>query len=341
MLHPTETGVPQGGVISPLLLNVALHGMEQALGTFYTPTGVLRGTYALVRYADDLAVFSPTPEAAVEAQHSLSAWLGTRGLRLSDEKTHIRHLRDGFNFLGFTIRHDPTPQSSRSGYKLLIKPSQASIQQMKGKLKGLWRTHVGSPTVALINAMNPVIRGWSSYFRTGVSKEVFTELDRFMYERGQRYMKRRHPRKSGWWRTQKYWGQTLGRQDRWVFQDKARHGTLRKFAWTKIVRHRLVPTTYAPDDPTLQDYWRQRRSRAQATAGRAGQLARRQQGLCPVCHQALDNHAELHVHHVVPKKHGGTDDLANLRLVHHNCHRQIHSTSAPLGGRRWREPCTG
>ena len=72
-------------------------------------------------------------------------------------------------------------------------------------------------------------------------------------------MKRRHPRKSGWWRTQKYWGQLCGRQDRWVFQDKERHGTLRKFAWTKIVRHRLVPTTYSPDDPTLQDYWRQRR----------------------------------------------------------------------------------
>jgi RNA-directed DNA polymerase len=128
-------------------------------------------------------------------------------------RSTIRHLREGFNFLGCTIRHDPTPQSSRSGYKLLIKPSQASIQQMKGKLKGLWRTHVGSPIMALINAMNPVIRGWSHYFRTAVSKEVFTELDRFMYERAERYMKRRHPRTSGWWRTQQYWGQTLGRQD--------------------------------------------------------------------------------------------------------------------------------
>jgi RNA-directed DNA polymerase len=341
MRHPTEAGVPQGGVISPLVLNVALHGMEQALGTSYTPKGVLRGTYALVRYADDRAVFSPTQEAAVEAQHLLSAWLGTRGWRLSDEKTHLRHLREGFNVLGCTIRHDPTPQSSRRGDKLLIKPSQASIQQMKWKLKGLWRTHVGSPTVALINAMNPVIRGWSHYFRTGVSKEVFTELDRFMYERAQRDMKRRHPRTSGWWRTQKSWGQTVGRPDRWVFQDKQRHGTLRKCAWTKIIRHRLVPTTYAPDDPTLQDYWVQRRSRARTTAGRAGQLAQRQQGLCPVGHQALENDEDLHVHHVVPKQHGGTDDLANLRLVHHNCHRQLHSTSAPLGVRRWLEPCTG
>ena len=84
-----------------------------------------------------------------------------------------------------------------------------------------------------------------------------------MYARAQRYMQRRHPRKSGWWRTQKYWGRVSGRQDRWVFQDKERHGTLRKFAWTKIIRHRLVPTTYSPDDATLQDYWSQRRNPAQ------------------------------------------------------------------------------
>jgi RNA-directed DNA polymerase len=170
---------------------------------------------------------------------------------LSDEKTHIRHLRDGFNFLAFNIRHYPAPNSSRSGYKLLIKPSPDAINEVKRKLKAIWRKHVGSPTVALIKEMNPVIRGWSNYFRVGVSKAAFTDLDDFMYQRAQRYMKRRHPRKSGRWRTEKYWGRTLGRQARWVFQDKERNGTLRKFAWTKIARHRLVPKTYSPDDPTL------------------------------------------------------------------------------------------
>ena len=114
---------------------------------------------------------------------------------------------------------------------------------------------MGSPTVALINEMNPLIRGWSNYFRIGVAKEVFAKLDNFMYYRAKRYMKRRHPMKSGWWRTNKYWGRPPGHQDRWVFMDKARNATLRKFAWTKIVRHRLVPQNYSPDDPTLQDYW--------------------------------------------------------------------------------------
>jgi len=112
---------------------------------------VRRGIYAFVRYAADLVVFSPTHEKAVEAQHLLSTWLGTRGVRLSDEKTHICHLRAGFNCLGFNIRPSPTPTSSRSGYKLLIKPSHDSIAQSKRKLKGLWRQHVGSPAVALIN----------------------------------------------------------------------------------------------------------------------------------------------------------------------------------------------
>jgi len=340
MLHPTDTGVPQGGVISPLLLNVALHGLEQALGTSYTSKGLLRGTYAVVRYADDLAVFCPTQEKAIEAQQRLARWLEARGLRLSDEKTQIRHLRDGCNFLGFNIRHYPTPNSSRSGQKLLIKPSTDSIKQLKRKLKGLWHKHVGTTTVALINEMNPVIRGWSNYFRVSVAKETFSELDRFMYVRAQRYMKRRHPRKSGWWRTQKYWGTSLGRQDRWVFQDKGRHATLRKFAWTKIVRHRLVRTTYSPDDPALQDYWRQRRAKPHGTTSRQRQLAQRQPGLCPVCHQPLDNGEALHVHHVVPKQHGGTEDLTHLRLVHHMCHRQIHSSKAPLGVRRLLEPCT-
>jgi RNA-directed DNA polymerase len=341
MLYPTDTGVPQGGVISPLLLNIALHGMEQALGISYSPKGVLRGTYALVRYADDLAVLCPTKQAAIEAQHLLATWLGTRGLRLSEAKTHIRHLTEGFDFLGFNIRHYPTPHSSRSGYKLLIKPSQASIQQIRRKFKALWRQHVGSPTVALINALNPLIRGWSQYFCIGVASEVFTDLDNFMYERAQRYMKRRHPTKSGWWRTEKYWGRTSGaRQARWAFQDKERHATLRKVAWTRIVRHRLVPKTYSPDDPTLQTYWRQRRTRLHAVAESHEPLARRQQGLCPVCHQTLENGEALHIHHVVPKQQGGTDVLGNLRLVHHPCHRQIHSSSAPLGVRRLLEPCT-
>jgi RNA-directed DNA polymerase len=142
---------------------------------------------------------------------------------------------------------------------------------------------------------------------------VFAELDSFMYERAQRYMKRRHPRKSGWWRTQKYWGRTIGRQDRWILQDKDRHATLREFAWTPIVRHRLVPTTYAPDDPPLHHYWRQRRARPPALTYRQRHLAQRQHGRCPVCHQHLDNGEVLHhapCRAKAPGWHGGPRESA-------------------------------
>jgi RNA-directed DNA polymerase len=338
MLHPTETGVPPGGGVSPLLLNVALHGREHTLGISYTPRGVLRGTSALGRYADDLAVLCPTRAKAIDARERLSAWLGERGLRLADEKTQMRHWRDGFNFLAFNLRHYPAPHSSRSGDKLLIQPSPDASNEVTRKLKGIGRRHVGAPTVAVINEIHPRIRGWCTYVRLGVSTAVLNDVERFRYTRAQRSRKRRHPRQSGWWRTAKSWGRTLGRQARWVFQDTQRHGTRRKLAWTKIVRHPLVPTTSSPDDPTLQDYWRQRRAKPQVTACRWRPLVQRQQGLGPICHQHLENGEGLHIHHVVPKNRGGTDDRANLWLVHPTCHRQIHSRSAPLGVRRWLEP---
>jgi RNA-directed DNA polymerase len=197
----------------------------------------------------------------MEAKTLLAQWLAPRGLRWSEAQTHIRHLPEGCDVLGFHSRPYSAPPSSRRGYQLLSTPSTGSITQMKRKWKGRWRRHVGSPTVALLNEMKPVSRGGSNSFRLGVAAKVFADLDNFRYYRAQRSMQRRPPQQSGWWRTPQYWGQTMGsRQDRWVFLDTVRHATLRQFTWTKMVRHRLVPTTYAPDDPPLQDSWRQRRA---------------------------------------------------------------------------------
>jgi hypothetical protein len=130
------------------------------------------------------------------------------------------------------------------------------------------------------------------------------------------------------------------RRERWVGPDHARHATRRTFAWPRMVRHRRVPKTEAPAAPTLQDDWRPRRTRPRAPTDRQGRLARRQQGLGPGGHQALANGAVLHLHQVVPTHQGGTDDPAHLRRVQANGPRQLHSTSAPVGGRRWLEPWT-
>lgn len=126
-LHATETGAPQGGVISPLLLNVALHGMEEALGIRYDKRGQNAGNRALVRYADDFVVFCESEQDVEAARQDLQNWLAKSGLKLSEAKTRTVHLtREGFDFLGFNVRHYPAPKTARSGYKLLIKPSKDS-----------------------------------------------------------------------------------------------------------------------------------------------------------------------------------------------------------------------
>jgi len=122
--HATEQGTPQGGVASPLLANIALHGMEEALGVTYDYRGQLIGKRAVVRYADDFVCFCETREDAEQVQKILVEWLKERGLTLSEDKTRIVHLTEGFDFLGFNIRHYPAPQTSRTGWKLLIKREQ-------------------------------------------------------------------------------------------------------------------------------------------------------------------------------------------------------------------------
>src|SRR5260221_14692604 len=135
MFHATEQGSPQGAVVWPLLRNIALHGMEEAIGIKYDYRGQLISKRAVVRYADDFVCFCETREDAERVQGILKEWLRERGLTLSEEKTRIVHLTEGFDFLGFNIRHYPAPKTSRTGWKLLIKPSKESVQTMRTKLK--------------------------------------------------------------------------------------------------------------------------------------------------------------------------------------------------------------
>jgi RNA-directed DNA polymerase len=135
--HETEAGTPQGGVISPLLANIALHGMESALGVRIDHRGQLVSKRAVVRYADDFVVFCENKEDAEKAEITLQKWLGKRGLSLSPEKTKIVHLTEGFNFLGFNIRLYKDHRTT-TGYKLLIKPSKESVQKIRDKLRNEW-----------------------------------------------------------------------------------------------------------------------------------------------------------------------------------------------------------
>src|SRR5256885_12061313 len=196
VFHATEQGTPQGGVVSPLLANIALHGMEEAIGVKYNCRGRLIGKRAVVRYADDFVCFCETREDAEQVQQILMEWLKERGLTLSEEKTRIVHLTEGFDFLSFNIRQYPAPQTAKTGWKLLIKPSKEAVRAVQKKLKELWIKGRGSNLQSTLTKLNPVIRGWANYFRSKVAKEIFSHLDNWMFYKADRYTKWMHPNKS-------------------------------------------------------------------------------------------------------------------------------------------------
>src|SRR6266545_8382768 len=176
---PTEEGTPQGGVISPLLLNVALHGLEEAAGVRYVTAGAQAGdtkasSPVLVRYADDLVVLCRSQEQAQQIKARLAEWLTPRGLAFNEGKTKIVHLSQGFDFLGFNVR--------RYDRKLLIKPSKAAIRRVRERLAAEMRTLRGSNAMAVIAKLNPIIRGWAAYYRGVVSSRLFDSLDAYMWK---------------------------------------------------------------------------------------------------------------------------------------------------------------
>ena len=326
VFHETDTGTGQGSVVSPLLANIALHGMEEALGISYDHHDHLRGSRALVRYADDWVVFCESKDDAEEVIAIMAKWLAQRGLTLSAEKTRIVHLREGFDFLGYNVRHYPAPQTSRSGYKLLIRPNKDAIQQVRQKLRAIWgrARHVPLPTA--LRDLNAVIRGWANYHRIVVARDIFRALDQWLAHRAYRYTKRHHPHKSWRWCRDRYWGRlNAKRDDRWVFGDTQTGSHLLKFRWFPIERHVLIRGAASPDDPTLRDYWRHRRqAHARNLSVSERKLATAQHGLCPVCGDSLFNDEELQTHHLTPRAQGGKDVYTNLTLVHLYCHHQIH-----------------
>jgi RNA-directed DNA polymerase len=193
VFHQTEAGTPQGGVISPLLANIALHGMEEALGVIHDKRGQIISNRALVRYADDFCVFCESREDAEAVQEILTEWLSKRGLALSPEKTKIVHLSEGFNFLGLNIRHYKS-SNTKTGWDLLTKPSKEAVQKHREKMKQEWKAVRGWTNQKILWQSNPIIRGWANYHRAGTAKETFNKMDNWMSQKEVRHVKRTPPR---------------------------------------------------------------------------------------------------------------------------------------------------
>lgn len=286
---PTEEGTPQGGVISPLLMNVALHGLEEAAGVRYQATGERAGktkpnSPILVRYADDLVVCCHTQRQAQQVKAELAGWLAPRGLAFNEDKTRIVHLTEGFDYLGVNVR-----RYRKS--KLLIKPSPTAVKRLRKRLATEIRALRGSNAAAVIARLNPIIRGWAAYYRGVVSSKIFNSLDSYVWKLVYKWAKHTHPKKPKKWIVRRYFGRfNTSRSDRWVFGDRAgtneRGGVphLVKFSWTNIVRHQMVKGAASPDDPDLTEYWATRRRRTKPPLDSYNmRLLTKQDGRCPLC----------------------------------------------------------
>lgn len=187
-------------------------------------------------------------------------------------------------------------------------------------------------------ALNPVIKGWGNYFRIGVAKEIFGALDHYQFSRQVKYAQRRHPKKMWHWKKRRYWETVKGRNDEWVFQHLCTGAFLWKLSWLPIERHVIVKQTASPDDPTLKEYWANRRSKTRNGRTRYRRVFATQKGICPMCNTHLENGEEIHIHHLIPRASGGSNADTNLRLVHQLCHQQLHSNSSPATVSKLLEP---
>lgn len=272
--HRTEEGTPQGGIISPVLANLALDGLERKLRERY-PAGTHRADRAqvnLVRYADDFIITGRSRQLLeIEVKPLVEQFLSERGLELSEEKTRITHIAEGFDFLGQNVR--------KYDGKLLIKPSKKNVKACLENLRGLIKGHKAITAGHLVCLLNPRIRGWANYHRHVTAKQTFSQVDHALVQTLLQWAKRRHPNKGRRWVQEKYFTHVPGPYggNQWVFfgsversDDTPRLVALRRASQVRIERHTKIRSEVNPYDPRWYSYLAQRHRRARYVSSPAG-----------------------------------------------------------------------
>lgn len=315
-LFPTEDGTPQGGIISPILANMALDGLQNELvkhfGTNAKGNKCPRihnlNKVNLIRYADDFIITSISKEVAEKAKVVIADFFETRGLELSESKTVITHIDDGFDFLGWTFR--------KFKGKLIVKPSKKSIQNFKDSLHEtiLQRGRAWKQEV-LIMKLNQQIRGWSNYHQSVCASEAFAHIDYVLFNMLYKWAKRRHPKKGKWWITTKYWHSSGNRS--WVFSTE--NEKLLRVDHIPIVRHtkiRLNVNPYLDHDYFVE---REFKNGTKKLSGRFKQIWKNQNGRCYHCGMPMDLSEDREIFFKTPKFMGGTETTNNMVYVHKYC----------------------
>jgi RNA-directed DNA polymerase len=251
VFNRTEKGSGQGSVISPLLANIALHGMEEQLGikykTFTRGDGYQcaynRTRYAMTRYADEI-------------YDKLKPYLEIRGIELEPSKTRVVEITEGFDFLSFNIKIYKTS----TGEKLLIKPSKEAVKKSMRQISDKVHELNGHKVGKVINILNPIIIGKANYWRPMVSKETFSKMDFHLYKVNRRFLERLHPKKPAKWINDRYYKSDLtGKsKNKWTPTDPIENKQLKRMMQTPIIRHTMIKHTASPYDVTLGEYFKMR-----------------------------------------------------------------------------------
>jgi RNA-directed DNA polymerase len=330
VFEETTSGTPQGGVVSPLLANIALHGMETALAEAYMPK---EGKPNFVRYADDLVVFHPTEEGIVKAKAVLETWIKDIGLEMKPSKTRITHTLQeyqgtrGFDFLGWTVRqfsvgktHSGKIHQRPLGFKTIIKPSKEAEKRHRAELGEIIRKNRHASQGQLISKLNPVIHGWTNYHKTVVAAETFHRCRKNLFQQLQEWGRRRHPNKGKRWVAKKYWHVEDGKG--WIFKDEK--SILWSHDLTHIQRHTKVRGTASPYNGDLL-YWSQRLSKHPMLSNTKGKLLQKQEGKCRWCELLFQDGDLIEIDHITPKSEGGGEELSNKFALHRHCHDERHT----------------
>ena len=338
VFHDTDEGTPQGGIISPVLANIALDGLEQILRKKYPNSGnkALKGLNQkvnLVRYADDFVITGNSKEVLVnEVKPLVEQFLRERGLELSQEKTVITHIEDGFDFLGQNVRK--FRKQKEDDTVVLIRPSNKNVQTFLDKIRTFLDANMQAAAYWTVTKLNPMIRGWANYHCHSNSKETFVKVDTLIFKALWAWARRRHPKKNQHWIAKKYFGKTGMRNWRFCGEAKDKDGQNIK-NWlviasnTPIKRHTKIKGEVNPYDPMWEVYLEERLGLKMASnlygRRRLSNLWREQKGICPVCNQLITKLTGWHNHHIVQRVLGGSDTRENRVLLHPECHRKVHS----------------
>ncbi len=345
-ITPSVMGTPQGGIISPLLANVALHGLEEHIKTFVgglnispnlkSNRGVAakRKACAVVRYADDFVIIHENKTILEMCIQETKLWLAKIGLEVSEEKSKLVDACEGFQFLGFQCI-----VISRNGvYRIKISPSKNSCSKLIDKVKNILSNNKAASTYDLISKLRPVIIGWANYFRYSECKETFQKLTNtifcllraWVFRRSNRSSRRGGGRRAT---KQKYFpsGRTYTfdgqiHKDNWILvgsrkskNGKWLHNYLPHIVWVKSIKHVKILKDYSPFNGE-HIYWSKRMARYNNLPVRLSMLLNKQRSKCGICKEPLTVMENLEVDHILPKSRGGLDYYSNLQLVHKTCH---------------------